>query len=187
MNNSKFTDMKLKIYEENASGNISDEERDFLLEMVDIKHEEIILEAMRERKNTLLIDKEVGQMMHNEIFQKVFDMVKPFLINEWKKMVLYVGYTTGSYSMKFYTLDTNGKYTDCFNQDGANKAKLIQLFMNINKVLEPERKTLADKDLWSVMTMIVTSDGNLKVEFDYTDISENSIEYEQKWKKKYIR
>lgn len=37
------------------------------------------------------------------------------------------------------------------------------------------------------MTMIVTSDGNLKVEFDYTDISENSIEYEQKWKKKYIR
>lgn len=114
MNNSKFTDMKLKIYEENASGNISDEERDFLLEMVDIKYEEIILEAMRERKNTLLIGKEVGQMMHNEIFQKVFDMVKPFLINEWKKMVLYVGYTTGSYSMKFYTLDTNGKYTDCF-------------------------------------------------------------------------
>lgn len=39
MNNSKFTDMKLKIYEENASGNISDEERELLLEMIENKSE----------------------------------------------------------------------------------------------------------------------------------------------------
>ena len=40
---------------------------------------------------------------------------------------------------------------------------------------------------WSVMTMFVSSDGNMKTEFDYSDISENAIAYEQKWKEKYIK
>lgn len=36
------------------------------------------------------------------------------------------------------------------------------------------------------MTMIVDADGNMKTEFDYSDISEDSIGYEQNWRKKYI-
>lgn len=124
--------------------------------------------------------------MNNEIFQKVFDLIQPCLPADWKKMVLYVGYTEGSYSMKFYTSDENGNYTDCFSQKGANKVKLIQLFMSIDKVLAPERKTLEDKNRWSVMTMIVDSKGVMKSEFDYADIRENTIAYERSWKEKYI-
>lgn len=124
--------------------------------------------------------------MNNEIFQKVFDLIQPHLPEEWEKMVLYVGYTEGSYSMKFYTCDANGTYTDCFSQKGANKVKLVQLFMSIDKVLAPERKALEDKNKWSVMTMIVDSEGAMKSEFDYADIRENTIAYERSWKEKYI-
>jgi hypothetical protein len=59
--------------------------------------------------------------------------------------------------------------------------------MDINKVLSAERKTLDDKNKWTVMTMIVDADGNMKTEFDYTDISENAIAYERNWKEKYIK
>lgn len=125
--------------------------------------------------------------MNNAIFQKIFDMLQPVLPKEWKKLVLYVGYTAGSYTMKYYTSDTNGVYTDCFRQKNINKAQLINLFMHIDKVVESERKKLDDKNKWSVMTMIVDIDGSMKSEFEYEDISENAIAYEQSWKEKYIK
>ena len=125
--------------------------------------------------------------MNNDIFQKVFNLVQPFLPESWNKMVLYVGYTVGSYSMKFYTCDSQGIYTDCFNFKEISKAKLIQLFMSVDKLLAPERRMLDEKNKWSVMTMIVDSEGNMKTEFDYADINDNTIAYEQSWKKKYIQ
>lgn len=35
--------------------------------------------------------------------------------------------------------------------------------------------------------MIVGADGSMKTEFDYSDFGENAIEYEQRWKEKYIK
>lgn len=87
----------------------------------------------------------------------------------------------------YYTVDQKGEYTVCFDQKEINKAQLIKLFMNIDKVIGSERKKLDEKNKWSVLTMTVTNDGKMKNEFDYSDISENSFEYEQKWKDKYIK
>lgn len=122
--------------------------------------------------------------MNNEMFQQIFDLILPTLPDGWKKMILYVGYTSGSYTMKFYTRDVNGVYTDCFSQKDSNKVRLIKLFMSIDNIIGKERNN--EKDRWSVMTMIVDNGGNMKTEFDYADISENSIQYERKWKEKYI-
>ena len=58
--------------------------------------------------------------------------------------------------------------------------------MNIDKVLGAERNNLSDKNKWSVMTLVVSEDGKMNTVFDYTDISENAIAYEQSWKEKYI-
>lgn len=124
--------------------------------------------------------------MDNKVFQEVFEMIQPFLPKVWEKMILFVGYTVGSYSMKFYTYNSQSEYIDCFSQEGASKAKLIPLFRSIDRRLSKERKALDDKDKWSIMTMIVNSDGSMKTEFDYSDISENFIAYEQKWKEKYL-
>lgn len=125
--------------------------------------------------------------MNKEVFQKVFDIIQPVLPEDWKKMALFVGYTAGSYTMKYYTCDEMGVYTDCFNQKNINKAQLIKLFISIDKVVGAERKKLDEKNKWSVMTMLVSKDGNMKTDFDYSDISENTIAYEQKWKENYIK
>lgn len=125
--------------------------------------------------------------MNNEVFQNIFDLIQPLLPNKWSKMILFAGYTAGSYTMKYYTADEKGEYTDCFSQSGVNKTQLIKLFMSLDKVLCGERKKLDDKNRWTVLTMTVSNDGTMKTEFDYSDISENAIAYEQAWKEKYIK
>lgn len=124
--------------------------------------------------------------MNNEIFQNVFDLIQPLLPNNWKSMILFVGYTAGSYTMKYYSSNESGEFTDCFSQKGINKTQLIKLFMRIDKVLSAERKKLDDKNRWTVLTMSATCDGAMRTEFDYADISENAIAYEQSWKEKHI-
>lgn len=125
--------------------------------------------------------------MDSEIFQKIIDKLIPLLPNEWEKLILFVGYTSGSYTMKYYTSDGKGIYTDCFSQSGVNRMQLIKAFMSIDEILQAERSKLDDKNKWTVLTMMVGSDGSMKTEVDYVDISENAIAYEQSWKRKYIK
>lgn len=125
--------------------------------------------------------------MNQEIYQKIFDILQPVLPHGWKKMVLFAAYTTGSYTMKYYSCDDKDVYTDCFSQKGTNRAELIRLFMNIDQVVSLERKKLDEKRRWSVMTLIVSEAGSVKTEFDYSDINENVYEYERNWKKKYLK
>lgn len=124
--------------------------------------------------------------MEDKSFQKIFGVLEPVLPRHWKRLVLFAGYTQGSYTMKYYVKDDNDLYTDCFSQNVIGNAQLIKVFMNIDKIIKVERDKLDDKSKWSVMTMIVDADGNMKTEFDYSDISEDSIGYEQNWRKKYI-
>ncbi len=124
--------------------------------------------------------------MDNALFQKVFDIIQPMLPGGWDKMLLYVAYTEGSYSMKFYTNDGKNGYIDCFSNKAFGKAQLIKAFMSIDKIISLERKKMAEKDQWSIFTLAVDKAGSMKADFDYTDISENTIEYERKWKEKYL-
>ena len=125
--------------------------------------------------------------MEDKSFQKIFGVLESVLPEHWKRLVLFAGYTQGSYTMKYYVKDDNDLYTDCFSQNVIGNAQLIKVFMNIDKIIKVERDKLDDKSKWSVMTMIVDADGNMKTEFDYSDISEDFIGYEQNWKKKYIQ
>ena len=125
--------------------------------------------------------------MEDKSFQKIFGVLEPVLPEHWKRLVLFAGYTEGSYTMKYYVKDDNDVYTDCFRQNVIGNAQLIKVFIDIDKIIKVERDKLDDKSKWSVMTMIVDADGNMKTEFDYSDISEDSIGYEHNWKKKYIQ
>ena len=124
--------------------------------------------------------------MDNKVFQDIFDILQPVLPKEWKKLLIFIGYTEGSYTMKYHTCNESGVYIDGFSQKEINRAQLIGVFMNIDKIVSPQRKDLDEKNRWTVMTMIVDSEGNMKSEFDYTDISEIAIQYEREWEKKYL-
>lgn len=123
--------------------------------------------------------------MENSLFQSVFDLIQDYLPDNWEKMVLFAGYTTGSYSMKFYSKQ-NEKFVDCFSFDGVTKSDLIKLFMKIDKLLKAERNRLSGKDKWTVFTMSIDNKGAMKTYFDYQDHSEDMIAFEKEWKKKFL-
>jgi hypothetical protein len=125
--------------------------------------------------------------MNEKVFQDVFDRIQDFLPVNWKKMVFFAGYTSGSYSMKFYVQNNDNEgYVDCYNLPDTSRAELIKLFMDLDRVLSESRKALSEKNRWTIFTMTVKEDGNMKTEFDYGDHSEDLISYEQEWKKKYL-
>ena len=125
-------------------------------------------------------------MMNNELFQNVFDKIQDGLTEDWDKVVIYIAYYAGSYTMKYYVKEGKEGYIDCYNIPGITNAKLVKLFMSLDKIISPEEKKLGAKK-WTVMTMIVTADGDFKSEFDYSDINDNSLEYEESWQKKYLK
>lgn len=124
--------------------------------------------------------------MNEKLFQSIFDKINDVLPNQWNRVVFFAGYTKGSYSMKFYVDNGNGEYIDCFSLNNINKPQLIQLFISIDKIISQERNKIDEKNRWTVLSMIVDSNGIMKTEFDYVDISEKAISYEQDWKKKYL-
>lgn len=124
--------------------------------------------------------------MNEKLFQEVFDLIADFLPEGWNKMIFYAGYSVGSYSMKFYSKTEKGKYIDCFSIPGASKAKLVKTFMEIDKVLSKSRKELGDSNAWTIFSMSVDCDGNMKTDFEYDDHSEDMIAYEKKWAEKYL-
>jgi len=124
--------------------------------------------------------------MNEKLFQDIYEKIEEFLPNRWEKVAFYAGYTAGSYSMKYYVDNGSGEYIDCFSLPNVKKPQLIQLFMSIDKIITPVRKSFDDQNKWTVLSMIIDSNGKMKTDFDYCDISENAISYEKEWKKKYL-
>ena len=116
----------------------------------------------------------------------MFDKIQDGLTEDWAKVVIYVAYFSGSYTMKYYVKEGKDDFVDCYNIPGMTNSKLVKLFMSLDKLISPEREKLGDKQ-WSVMTMIVTADGDFKSEFDYTNIDDTALEYEESWEKKYLK
>lgn len=124
--------------------------------------------------------------MNNEMFQDIFYKLQDGIPESWDKVILYVAYFEGSYTMKYFVRENKGEYVDCYNLEGMSNSKLIKLFMALDKIIDPEREALGEKK-WSVMTLVVDSEGNFNTDFDYKDISTDSLTYEEKWEKKYLK
>lgn len=122
----------------------------------------------------------------NNMFQEIFDKLQDYLPNEWSSLVFYAAYFDGSYSMKYYIKDNKNEYVDCYNTIDLPSIQFTKLFISLDKVISQYRKELDDNKKWSVMTMVINSDGNMKTNYTYEDISESFIKYEDTWKKEYL-
>lgn len=121
--------------------------------------------------------------MNNQIFQSVFDILQESLAEQWDKIVLYVIYLDGSYSMKYY-IKEGEKYKDCYSLAYLEESQIEDVFMDIDDILREERNQLSDK--WSVMTAVFDARGKFQVYYDYEDISESMISFIEEWEKKYL-
>ena len=52
--------------------------------------------------------------------------------------------------------------------------------------IEPVRAALKPEKRWGSMTLILHSNGKFKVDYDYSDMTENAYARKKAWKKKYL-
>ena len=124
----------------------------------------------------------------NELdYQAIFDVLQDVLPPVWEKVVFYAEYTEGSYSMKYFVNINGGSFVDCYQLKEFSKAQIIKVFMNIDKMISPIRSQMEKGKRWNVFTLIVDASGKFRTEFDYADISENTISYHEAWKDKYLK
>ncbi len=123
-------------------------------------------------------------MMNEKVYQAIFNTIAPFLPESWTKLVVYLEYGEDSYSFAFFYSDGK-KYIKCFDIPKITEKSLFASFNKIDKIVAPERKKIRG-DIWSNMTMIVDSNGNMHTDFDYTDLSSGTYQFKKAWKKKYL-
>ena len=123
-------------------------------------------------------------MTNDSVYQSIFDEVCKYLPDDWEKVVIYLEYGESSYSISFYVKET-GKYTKCYDLKGVFDEDLYQSFREINKDVTIQR-SIINGEKWTNMTMVVERSGKMHVDYDYTDLTEESYQYSKKWKKKYL-
>ena len=122
--------------------------------------------------------------MEPKNFQEIFNNILGYLPKKWKKVALYFAFSGNMVSHKFY-VDCGKGYIDCF-QMGYDKAILRQIFFSIEDILINERESLPEGNVWNVFTMFISASGKFDTNYDYTDLSETFIDYQDNWEKNYI-
>ena len=123
-------------------------------------------------------------MMNEKIYQAVFNKIAPFLPDGWSKLVVYLEYSENSYSFSFFYNDGK-KYIKCFDIPSVSEEAIFSAFKEIDQIVSLERNKISS-DMWSNMTMVVSSDGSMHTDFDYTDLSSGTYQFKKAWKKKYL-
>ena len=121
--------------------------------------------------------------MQQQLPQKVFERLQEVLPEWWQKVAFYAGYTAGSFEMKYYVQDKKGEFISCYKLLSDNDNTM--LFMDIDEDISLIRDNLIPEKRWNVFTMEFDCDGNVKSDFGYEDISENSINSIQNWEEQY--
>ncbi|MDK8299463.1 MAG: DUF600 family protein [Actinomycetaceae bacterium UMB1218B] len=126
-------------------------------------------------------------MNEKKMLQGIVSILEETLPEDWNKVVFYGEYAEGAFSIEYYVADSEkGDFVKCFDQKGVSRASLVKNFMAINKLIEPERAALKPEKRWGSMTLVLYSNGKFKVDYDYSDATENAYARKKAWKKKYL-
>ena len=126
-------------------------------------------------------------MNEKKMLQGIVSILEETLPEDWNKVVFYGEYVEGAFSIEYYVADSEkGYFVKCFHQKGVSRASLVKNFMAINKLIEPERAALKPEKRWGSMTLVLYSNGKFKVDYDYSDATENAYARKKDWKKKYL-
>ena len=121
-------------------------------------------------------------MSEKKMLQGIASILEETLPEDWSKVVFYAEYAEGAFSIEYYVAGS-GKddFVKCFDQKGVSRASLMKNFMAINKFIEPERAALKPEKRWGSMTLILHSNGKFKVDYDYSDMTENAYARKKVW------
>lgn len=125
-------------------------------------------------------------MSEQELLQDIYEQLEQYFPSDWENIVFYGECKEDSYLYEYYVDNGSGEYIKCFKLPGIIRKDLIKTFTQINQIVKAYRSTLSRNNLWTNITIIMKHTGQVKAEFDFTDLSDGGYEYMKRWKQKYL-
>ena len=123
-------------------------------------------------------------MISESVYQAIYDEIRQYLATDWEKLIVYFEYGEASYLISFYA-KYGSEYVKCYDLPNVLEDDLVNSFVKINDIVSAERNK-EESQIWSNMTMVLDSTGNVHIDYDYTDLSNGTFQFKKEWKKKYL-
>lgn len=129
-----------------------------------------------------------------QIYQEVADLLMEMIPEKWREIFLYAEMSEGMQTIFFYYYPdrkTESVYSlhlvNLFNLDEQIwRALEDELFETFARLYEAFRK--AEQKLWTNLTFVLKQDGQMRVKFDYDEITTiEPLEKLEKWKEEYLQ
>lgn len=123
--------------------------------------------------------------MYNDIYLAVAEELVTVLPEKWEKVMLYSQITDDSYEFFFY-VQVGEQFIQCYELEqefGIPRKEIRKCFSKLNDILKSDYK----EKKWYVLTYLLDKNGKFTTEYEYTDYSENSLDYKKQWKVKYLQ
>jgi len=124
-----------------------------------------------------------------EIFSELANILQTVVPKKWYKVILYAEISENGYDISFYCFISGKKEAlQCYNLEryGITERAVDGAFEKIYTVLKPFWQESEKTNKWTNCTFSLTHDGKFDLDLDYTDLMDNSYEYREQWKAKYI-
>jgi len=106
-------------------------------------------------------------LLQQKMLENIFLKLQDTLPSDWTKVEFFAKKTSGSYGMKYFVLNENGKWVDCFNL--VNIKEIKNLFYSIGKDISYTWEKLPEQNKWHAFNLVVDNQGNTNVSYDYAD------------------
>lgn len=122
-------------------------------------------------------------MINSEIYQEIYDELSKYVSRD-DSLIIYMEYGEASYVLEFYVKKAD-TITKCYDLPNVDEDELLDSFERLEALIAPEREKLEKK--WSNMTVVITNEGDMHTDFDYTDLTDGNYDYMKAWKEKYLK
>lgn len=106
-------------------------------------------------------------VLQQELFENIFLKLQDYLPSNWVKIDFFASKTSGSYGIKYFVYNKDGKWVDCFNLVDIKEIK--NLFYLIGNDISTVWEQLPKQNKWYSFNLVIDNQGNLKVDYDYAD------------------
>lgn len=126
-------------------------------------------------------------MSENAMLQNIVSILERTLPDAWESVVLYAEYLEDAFSIEYFVKTrVVDNYIKCFDIPDVSRSTLLNDFIEIDKVIAPEREALSPSKRWSTMTLVLQSNGKFRIDYDYSDVADSAYARKKKWKVRYL-
>ena len=108
-------------------------------------------------------------------FQDIFNELLNILPSGWENAIFMAEYTSGSYSMRCYSKESNNNYINVMKMKGVMQARLFVVTLQTNCYA-----------ICYAITLKFDKNGKFSSDFDYNSHEENVLEYLEQWEQKNV-